>query len=79
MGVISTFNLALPSNLSTITNIIGSSVDFATYNLECYLADNYNGGIPFLYYRIIVSLLIPFLYLAIIIILYIVYNLKNKI
>lgn len=29
----------LPSDLVTITNIFGASIDFVTYNLECYLAE----------------------------------------
>lgn len=42
VGVISTFNLDLSSDLITVTNIIGSNIDFTTYNIECFLSDMYN-------------------------------------
>jgi len=42
VGIITTFNLQLPNKLNDLLssfNVIGSSVEFTTYNLECFLSD----------------------------------------
>ncbi|CAD8125242.1 unnamed protein product [Paramecium sonneborni] len=68
IGVVTTFQLSLPSALSEAFETVGSPIESMSYSLDCFLIQMTN--IDILYFRMIWALIMPLIYIITFFILY---------
>ncbi|CAD8117448.1 unnamed protein product [Paramecium sonneborni] len=62
ISTISTFQLQVPSQLTSIVNSVGNPIEQMAYSLDCFLINV--SDIPIIYFRIIWSLIMAFSYIT---------------